>query len=103
MRKLPHNAPDGFDWVVRSSHWQLEKNVLSVTAETNSGEHAQLNISAISPEIWRVTFIPQGCTLLKTPIIQAPLDMPTPLAIEENEQGILVKGPRLSLQIDRDP
>ena len=51
MRKLPHNAPDGFDWVVRSNQWQLEDNVLSVTAETNSGEHARLNILAISPVI----------------------------------------------------
>ncbi|MBI1279257.1 MAG: alpha-xylosidase [Anaerolineaceae bacterium] len=102
MRKLPHNAPDGFDWVVKLTYWHLDNNVLHLNAETNIGESVEIVFSAVSPEIWRMTFVPRGEVVLKTPIIQL-LPKAISLTVEETEKGLSVTGACLRLVIDRDP
>lgn len=103
MRKLPHNAPPGFDWVVSVSNWYLQANTLHLIAETNAGEQAQLTLTAIKPDIWRMTFIPRGANLLTTPIIERLPMAETILQLVESENSLTVKGARLTLSIDRDP
>lgn len=103
MSKLPHNAPVGFDWVIRFTHWSQQGNALHLALQTASGDSAELTFQALSTHIWRMTFVPRGGQWLKTPIIPDEPTAALPLRVEETDRGLIVSGPRLSLHLDRDP
>jgi alpha-D-xyloside xylohydrolase len=102
MPKQPHNAPAGYEWVSSFTHWRLDNNSLRLDAQTNAGSTASLIFTAISPDVWRITFAPLKHEPLQTPIVVNP-GIPQPLLVEETERGLNVTGSSLTLQIDRDP
>src|SRR5258708_33389005 len=104
MLPLPYNAPPGFDWVVKLERWQLERNRLHITSGTAAGRQARLIFAAVSPSVWRMTFLPPGVdSALPTPIVVGNREPSIPLTVAETPQHILVSGPHLTLQITTEP
>lgn len=99
----PHNAPPGFDWVVRLDSWHLDGETLHVVAETAAGQQTSLTFRAESPDIWHVTFAPSETAAPPTPIVMGSMGPAMSLTVEEREKGLAVSGARLTLRIDRDP
>lgn len=104
MLKLPHNAPDGFDWVTQYTEWHLEDAVLHVRAETARHQVAQVTFRLVAADIWRMTFLPPGGEPEHTPILDSQFHAQAiPLTVEECAGGLLVHGGALRLEISRDP
>jgi alpha-D-xyloside xylohydrolase len=101
---LPHNAPQGFDWVTRLKSWDLDGSVLRLTVDTAAGAQASLTFQALTPAIWRFTFVPPDAEPdPPTPIVVADKTPGVSLYVELTTTGIVVRGPALALAIDRDP
>jgi alpha-D-xyloside xylohydrolase len=104
----PHNAPEGYDWVVQLADWRVDGNTLHVTALTAERHTAQITFRAVSDSIWRITFTPPDSTPSPaTPIIidtvSSTFDTPPMLSVHEELERIRVRGANLTLEIDRDP
>ena len=103
MNNRPHNAPDGFDWVTHVTEWHNDQELLSLRLGTAANRRADLRFQAVSAEIWRMTFQPEGTKLTPTPIvIGSPAPAP-PLHVTESQRGLSVSGLHLRLEIDCDP
>lgn len=103
-RILPYHAPADFDWVTRLADWQLEADTLYLTAHTAVGKKAKLTCCAITPYLWRITFIAPGGQLdPPTPIIVGDTQRRVPLQVQETAHGLRVSGGLLTLHLERDP
>lgn len=103
-RILPYHAPADFDWVTRLADWQLEADTLYLTAHTAVGKEAKLTCCAITPYLWRITFIAPGGQLdPPTPIIVGDTQRRVPLQVQESADGLRVSGGLLTLHLGRDP
>ncbi len=103
MSKRPHNAPEGFDWITHADDWQQDGAVLSFTLGTAAGKRATMRFQALSPDIWRFTYTPDGAALLPTSIcVPHALKAPS-LQVAQAESGLVVSGARLTLHINMNP
>ncbi len=108
MDKIPHHAPPGFDWITRVSELRQEHDTLILTVKSAEDASAELRFQAFSPAIWRMTFVPPGGRIFKTPILDHE-PQPVPLHIIEESGGWVVvpvssdQPGGLSLHITRDP
>jgi len=101
---LPYHAPAGFDWVTRLAGWRLEADTLYLTAHTAAGKEASLTCCAITPYLWRITFVAPGGRLdPPTPIIVGDTQSRVPLQVQESVEGLQVSGGALTLHLGRDP
>ena len=88
--KPPHNAPDGFDWLIRLNNWKLSDNIVQLEATTAHGRTTHLTIRTLSPAIWRVTMQPPNTQLIPTPILIDPDPALLPLDVSEDENDLLI-------------
>lgn len=103
-RTLPYHAPADFDWVTRLADWRLEADTLYLTAHTAVGKEAKLTCCAITPYLWRVTFIAPGGQLdPPTSIIVGDTSSRVPLQVQESADGLRVSSGELTLHLGRDP
>lgn len=103
-RILPYHAPADFDWVTRLADWRLEADTLYLTAHTAVGKEAKLTCCAITPYLWRITFIAPGGQLdPPTPIIVGDTQRRVPLQVQETADALQVSGGLLTLHLGRDP
>ncbi len=103
-RILPYHAPDNFDWVARLMDWQLEADTLYLIAQTAAGKEATLTCCAITPYLWRITFVAPGGRLdPPTPIVVGDTQSRVPLQVEESAEELRVAGGLLTLRLGRDP
>ncbi len=101
---LPHNAPAGFDQVVRLDSWQLSHDAVHLTGETARGQRMAVALRAVSDAIWRLTAVPPGGRVdPPTGMIVGDDGPPVALQVEETDTGLSVSGPALALHVDRDP
>lgn len=104
MLKMPHNAPDGFDWVVRGRDWKWSYDALRVFLETAWNANAEVVFWAVSDAIWNVRFIPAGIhPELSYSLVTEDRFNSVKLTLTENKNEIAVRGPKLSLIIQLDP
>ncbi len=103
MQKTPYNAPAAFDWVEALDSWHLSENVLHVAVRTAGDEVAQLTFSAVTPAVWRMTFIPPGGHLLPTPILLEPPQAAIALDVTETDSELNAAGPTLTLHLQKSP
>ena len=100
----PHNAPPGFDWIVRLHGWRLRDGVLTLDAATNAGGRMTVIFEAVAPSVWRFTALPPGNTPPSpTPMLLRRSSPSLPLRVDDDGRGITVSGSRLSLRIEREP
>lgn len=103
-RILPYHAPADFDWVTRLVGWRVEADTLHLTAQTAAGKEAALTCCAITPYLWRITFVPPQWRLdPPTPIIVGDTRSRVPLQVQESAEGLQVSGGLLTLHLGRDP
>lgn len=108
MLKIPHHAPPGFDWIAQVDGVECTDDALILTLTSAQGASAQMRFQAHSPFIWRMTFLPPGGRLFKTPILDSEA-LPQPLRVTETDAGVIValadesETVGLSLHITRAP
>jgi alpha-D-xyloside xylohydrolase len=104
MFPLPHNAPSGFDRVVRLESINLENGLATASALTASKARAQLAFESLEPGIWHIRFVPPGAIApAGTPMLVDKQRRRLNLDCLERANQIRLSGPSLTLVLDRDP
>jgi len=105
MRPTPHNAPPGFDWIETISAVNPAQSVLDLALRTAQNREAHLHVAQITPEIWRMTFIPPGASAPQpTPMLIDSFRERMPNAVMINDDGevIAAQGSAFTTQIERN-
>ncbi len=103
MAYTPHNAPPGFDWVVRLENWQHDANGLRLTLATAADAQAELTFVPYAPHIWKMRMvIPGAPPEPATPIVMLP-PSGYPVDFSESDAALRVESGGLTLRIDKDP
>ncbi len=103
-KSRPYNAPRGFDWVVGAKDWRFENDVLTVWLLTRSGKEAAIRFRAEQPAVWRITFFAPGIPVEeREPVAANPVLTALPLEVGKSANGLLVRGPELTLEIGLKP
>ncbi len=103
MLYTPHNAPPGFDWVVRLDNWRHDADGLHLELATAANTRARLTFVPYAPHIWKMQMvIPGAKPELSTPIVILPPSA-RPVDFSEDDTALCVEGDGLSLRIDKNP
>ena len=104
MYPLPHNAPPGFDRVVRLESVNLDHGLVTATALTALGAMAHLSFECLAPGIWHIRFVPPGAFAAQPSLMLLELQhRRLSLECSERSNQVRLTGPLLSLAIDRNP
>lgn len=100
--KIPHNAPAGFDWLVKLEQWAVEHDILSLQGATAQQQQAHLTFRAITPTIWRFTFAPLDAPLNPPPFLINPNPPLVPLQVSETDSELQASTGEITLRLARD-
>lgn len=56
MIKLPYNAPEGFDWIITLTDWQINKNVITIKAESARAKPYYIKVTVLNQYCWNYAF-----------------------------------------------
>ena len=74
---IPYNAPAGFDWVTRATHWQQQDNTLIIDVGTAYDKTTQVIFRVLTPDIWQIEFAAPGAqAAAPTPMVVGKFDAP---------------------------
>ncbi len=97
------NPIPGFEFAARLTGWRAEGNRLVAVAETSAGNRIDVVFSAESPEVWRITCLPDAGALPALPLVVGEVGPGLRLEVEETTAGLSARGPSLTLEIGREP
>jgi alpha-D-xyloside xylohydrolase len=104
MFPLPHNAPPGFDRVVRLESIGVQHGLASATALTALNARAHLAFESLEPGIWHIRFVPPGVAVAGGPsMLLNEQRRRLSLDCSERSNQIRLSGPSLTLALTRDP
>lgn len=104
MYPLPHNAPFGFDRVVRLEDVTLVNGLATATALTALGARAHLSFESLEPGLWHLQFVPPGAIPTgRSPMLLEQEHRRLALDLSERTNQVRLTGPLLTLAIDRNP
>ena len=100
----PHNAPEGFEWILRCSDWSRCENTLALTLQTTSGASAVLIVSSVNDAVWRYSLLPPGVhEAPDTGMLLQPQPKAQPLHVRETHGVLQIQAKKSSLHIRLDP
>jgi alpha-D-xyloside xylohydrolase len=84
--------------------WKKERGALLCDLVTARGREARLRVEVLDADIYRWTFTPSSAALRRPPTgIVCARPRGVDWSVKERPGGIILAGPRLSLEIDADP
>ena len=104
MYQMPHNAPPGFDRVVRLESISVENGLVTASVMTGLGRSAHLSFEALGRGLWHCRFFPPGGVATgPTAMLQEQHLRRLSLDCSERPNQIRLACLPLTLAIDRDP
>jgi len=95
--------PPGFEFVTRLTSWRVEDGALRADAATSAGRAVEITLRAESPQVWRISFVPDGVPLPALPLVVGDIGPSVRLEVQETKDGIIARGAALTLEISREP
>ena len=104
MISRPHNAPEGYDRVLRVLRQHHDLNLLACEAGTESGSTVRMQFRMPVPHIWEWTILPPGTTMPPGTGMLLPFTAePQTVRVESEAGRTLLHAPGSTVRIDTAP
>lgn len=104
MTTRPHNAPDGFERVIRAGPVTADHTSVNIEARTDRGTTVHMSLRMPLPDIWEWTIVPHGAgPPPPTGMVLSPTQPPVDVARSVTPHGCVLTSEHSILRMDTDP
>jgi alpha-D-xyloside xylohydrolase len=92
-----------YDYLVALTSWRPIEGGVEATVQSFEERTARVRLQFVTPHIARVQAVLDREPPAATPMLAGPLPAPPAVQVSEDEDGLTIAGPALTLRVDRQP